>query len=606
MSDLGTDAGQSALSLTAKVVEALLKLIDKLYEGWLERGRRKVTKQQLVELKSNNQRKKALENLNGKTGYVKYKQLKKSGLPLRACGIYMTESEMKSFSELCKREGILFSGITDGAKEKDGVKAYEIIVKSEDLSAIRGIVDRLNQEAMIAELDKRIDVLQSKGENLTEQEKVDLDFLLAQKRDLQKSYCETLNKEMADNVIETAVNGKAEKPLTLDEALNRLTGRSIDKDIHTIVADAYDPSRYILCHGHADTYNGKDYIKTEYEVHKNGEIVLNTHDGRFDNRPENYWAEQKKAIQEAGDFSGTFFKFYSAEEYQKWAEITRKENQQELSGMDEKEVVEKNYTSIIDKLEGQLESNGAVIKEGRLFDKETDKPFAIEANEPDEKKALIAESIVISKQINNYKELESLSVEVNIAKSDVITTLEGTPEREAAEEKLSKLESRFEAAVKTETELVNERRAINALQSELKVRDEGVKEIAYLPEDKSKIDALQTKLDETRKQLYEIPDSELASKKAKRTELGAMERELFDMKQIAEQKAIAAEHPENIHGDRVSEFDADRMTLEEAVGEIQDRKANQGAKTNDVADKSINDRDKAKDKATKTKTQAER
>lgn len=600
MSDLGSDAGQGALSLSAKVLEALMKLIDKLYEAWLERGRREVTKQQLAELKSNSERRAALEKLNGKTGYVNYQELKKSGLPLRACGIFMTKEEMKSFSELCKREGILFSGMTKGAetREKDGVKAYEIIVKSEDLSAVRGIVDRLNHEAMMVELDKRIEVLQAKGESLTEQEKVDLDFLLAQKRDLQKGYCDTLNKQMADVVIETAVNGEPSTPLTLDEALNRLTGRSIDKDINTIVADAYDPSKYILCHGHADSYNGKDYIKTEYEVHKGGEVVLNTHDGRFDGRPENFWIEQKKAIQEAGDFSGTFFKFYSAEEYQKWAEMTRTENQQELSEMIGKDVAERDFAAVVQTLEEQLEANGAVIKDGEVFDKETGEPLTLEGYEADETRALMAESVVIGKQIENYKEMETLSVEINIAKTDILTTAAGTAERKAAEEKLSALESRYETVVQTESKLVDDRRAINAVQNELKVRGTEVQEIAYLPEDKARIDALQAKLDDTRKQLYSLPDSSVADKEAKLSEIGSLEKELFNVKQTAE-AAIAAEHPENYRGDRVNEYDADRMTLEEAIGEVEDRKAKQGAKTNDHADKTIRDHDKVTGKATK-------
>ena len=600
MSDLGSDAGQGALSLSAKVLEALMKLIDKLYEAWLERGRREVTKQQLAELKSNSERRAALEKLNGKTGYVNYQELKKSGLPLRACGIFMTKEEMKSFSELCKREGILFSGMTKGAetREKDGVKAYEIIVKSEDLSAVRGIVDRLNHEAMMVELDKRIEVLQAKGESLTEQEKVDLDFLLAQKKDLQKGYCDTLNKQMTDVVIETAVNGEPSTPLTLDEALNRLTGRSIDKDINTIVADAYDPSKYILCHGHAESYNGKDYIKTEYEVHKGGEVVLNTHDGRFDGRPENFWIEQKKAIQEAGDFSGTFFKFYSAEEYQKWAEMTRAENQQELSEMIGKDVAEIDYSAVVQTLEEQLEANGAVMKDGEVFDKETGEPLTLEGYEADEARALMAESVVIGKQIENYKEMETLSVEINIAKTDILTTAAGTAERKAAEEKLSALESRYETVVQTESKLVDDRRAINAVQNELKVRGTEVQEIVYLPEDKARIDALQAKLDDRRKQLYSLPESDVADKEAKLSEIGSLEKELFDVKQMAE-VAIAAEHPENYRGDRVNEYDADRMTLEEAIGEVEDRKAKQGAKTNDHADKTIKDHDKVKGKTTK-------
>lgn len=51
MADLGSDAGQGALNLSSKVLELLMKILDRLYQSWLERGRREVTKQQLAELK---------------------------------------------------------------------------------------------------------------------------------------------------------------------------------------------------------------------------------------------------------------------------------------------------------------------------------------------------------------------------------------------------------------------------------------------------------------------------------------------------------------------------------------------------------------------------
>lgn len=49
MADLGSDAGQGALNLSSKVLELLMKILDRLYQSWLERGRREVTKQQLAE-----------------------------------------------------------------------------------------------------------------------------------------------------------------------------------------------------------------------------------------------------------------------------------------------------------------------------------------------------------------------------------------------------------------------------------------------------------------------------------------------------------------------------------------------------------------------------
>lgn len=113
MADLGSDAGQGALNLSSKVLELLMKILDRLYQSWLERGRRKVTKQQLAELKDSSKRREALSNLNGKSGFVNYQELKRSGMKLRSCGISMSNEEMKHFSEVCKRLVLPLSMVSD-------------------------------------------------------------------------------------------------------------------------------------------------------------------------------------------------------------------------------------------------------------------------------------------------------------------------------------------------------------------------------------------------------------------------------------------------------------------------------------------------------------
>ena len=545
MGDLGNDAGQSAFSLGAKALSAILRLLEKLMELWKDRHRRELDKLKVQEAKTELERQKILDKLEGKKGFVDYKELKKSGLELQPLGIYMTKAEMKEFSALCKREGVLFSGMTkDTERNSDGVKTYQIVCKKTDMEKVAGIIDRMNDEKMINGRLERIAELEAKGDKMTPQDKVDVAQLKEEIAAIQKSYCLRLNDETTRNVIDKAVTGEVGRKLTLDEALNRLTGRSIDRDVVTIVADANDPSKYIKCHGYQDTYNDKPYIKTEYEVFRNAESVLKTHDGRFDGRPEGYWNKQKEAIQEAGQFSGTFFKFASVLEYQKWAEAARSQNTQELSSMAKEG--EKDYSGIIKELEAQLDKNGAKMVDGKVVDKESGKPLEIAENMTSEEQAVVAEAMVIGKQINNYQEVQKLSEEIALAKAEVQIADEGTEEKTAAEANLSNLEGRYDAALKTEQQLISERKEINAVQAEQEVRN--------------------------------APENEKT-----RT---AMEN---------------TEHPDERRGERINEKDERQMTMEEVKGKIAAERAKDGAKTIEVKDHQVQDQGaKAAVKTTKT------
>lgn len=471
MPDLGSDAAGSALSLGTKALEAILRLFEKLFEAWKNNPERKLAKVKLKDAKNEHEKRMLLEKMTGTYGYVNYQDLKRSGLELTPIGVFMTKTEMTEFSALCKREGVLFSGMTDvTALNKDGVKTYELICPTKDLVKVKGIIDRLNVEKMIAAKEERIAELEAKGEDMTEQDKADVFILRKEITALQKGYCDKMNDEVAEIVIDKAVTGESEKTLTLDEALNRLTGRHIDKDVTTIVADANDPSKYIKCHGYQDEYNGKAYIKTEYEVFRDGKSVFKTHDGRFDGRPEGYWNQQKEDIQKAGGFSGTFLKFYSIADYQKWAEAARSQNAQELTFMDKDG--EKNYADIIKGLEAQLDKNGARMNEDNLVvDKETGAMLAMVKGENPEQSALIAESVVIGNQINNYKLLSQLEAELAIAKANVLTAPEGSEEKALAEGELVQVQSKFDAAVTREKELLVERKEINAVQAEIELRN---------------------------------------------------------------------------------------------------------------------------------------
>ena len=134
-----------------------------------------------------------------------------------------------------------------------------------------------------------------------------------------------MNKETAEQVVNEAMYGEENyernEPF---EALNKYTGRTYDRDLNSIVVDATDPSKYILCHGQKELdFENKEYTKTEYRVFSDGKEVFATHDGRFQGKPVDYWQKQKHEIMSKGDFSGTFLKFYNKEHYERWAERSK-------------------------------------------------------------------------------------------------------------------------------------------------------------------------------------------------------------------------------------------------------------------------------------------
>lgn len=480
MSDLGGDVGNASISLMTKLLGAFVKLLEQLYKTWENNPQRQLTKYKLKDAKTEQARNNLIDKMDGKVGYVKYQKLKKTGLPLTPCEIDMTKEEMKQFAELAKRENLLFTGMKrQGVFGEDGKQLYALVCKTSDLERMKKVVDRMNDEKQIEIIDNRIAEIKGKGE-LTPQDEFDIEHLIKQKEAIQDKYVSQLNDLTARGVTEKAVNGITLEEVSLDSALNLNTGRSIDKDRHTIVADAKDPDKYIKCHGYEDTYNGKSYIKTDYEVYNGTQQVFATNDGRFDGRPKGFWEQQKSAMIKEGGLGDTFFKFSTMESYVAWAKEAKAQNLEELKDFGNYSE-DRNYDVLIGTLKQKLEQNGAeyqsgvisdretgkqTILKGVVNDKETGKSLSLDVTMGAEERANIAESVVIGKQIDNYMMLKDVQAEITLAKVDVLSTEDGTPEKAIAEEKLQGLNERLEYFKEEEISLVEERKAINAVQAE--------------------------------------------------------------------------------------------------------------------------------------------
>ncbi len=565
MSDFGSDVSNNGVGIMMKLLDALLKLIEKIFNEFtrrmsaeykLKKAEYKIRKGELKEQKNR-------KKIEGKSGLVNHKILQKSGVPLAVRGIEMDDNGFKELAERCKREGIVISGVEDATKStSDDKKFFVIQCRQSDLERFNKLVvlmtdekkiDLINEEVEkikgnTQELKEELSVLKDKGElnpedikriNVIEREIKENNLVIKglneKIQDIRLKHSEELYQEQAKAVVEKAVYGKTVSGVTLDEALNRWTSNKLDKDITCYVVDAKNPNNYIVCKAANDTYKDETYIKTNYEVYNGGKHVYATHDGRFDNRPKGYWENEKAAMKEAGQFSDFVIKFYSLKELEAYREKYEMQNETELAPLNlGKEG--RDYDSMIKTLEDKLNESGATYKDGKAIDKDSKEPVTTNENMTDEQKANIAEAAVIAKQIQHYQEMKQIETEVALARSSVLLTHEGTNEHIIAQEAFNSIEDKYNQALNKESELMEERKEVNALQAKNEINKEPV------------ID-----------------------------------------------KEQGVEKPDDRREEKVTEIDKDKMSMDEYTGQINTNKQTNGVKGNDVKD-----RDVTKDKVIQT------
>lgn len=506
MSDLGSDSGRAALEMEAKILEAIMKLLGKMMSGVGKMIHsqidpdKKYKKTQLEQLQKKIKKEKLLDKIDGKKGFVNYKQLQKVGKPLTPVGVDVPKGEFNRIAEMAKRYNLIITG-QKAKSEIEGKTYYQLYCISGQEKRLKEVIDRCNKELQIENLNQQINQYKEKGE-LTEDEQTKLDELIQTKKNNQKEMCEKMNEAIAEEIANKAMYGERKK-MDISEALNRITGRSLDEDIHSIVVDAKDPSKYIVCHGYQDTFEGKDYIKTDYRVFSGEKEVFATHDGRFENRPKGYWETQKNKIMRKGEFSGTFLKFYDRQEYERWAEEVKMQNQQELGNMENEIDTGKGieYETVIKELKGQIEERGAEYKDGFAYDSETGKPIIVKESMTVEEMINASEVKIISEQIANYEQLKALQTEQNLAKTEMLTFEENDPQYHMAKEKLEKCSQSIAEKQGVSQKLIQSRKEINAVQADMITKNAPNKEKEMgKDKEKFKIDEIKKEMDEKKKE----------------------------------------------------------------------------------------------------------
>lgn len=630
MSDFGTELGNSGMNVMGKLVDALLKLIEKIYETFKEKTSvdYKLKKAEYREMKDKAAKRKFIEKIEGKTGYVKHKDLVKAGVPLTVCGISVDDKGFKELAERCKREGIVITGVED-IRQRDltGKKFFYVECRQSDAERLKDLLDLMNDEQRIKNVQEDIEKIEVENEELKgelavlkekeepTQEELDrikeiedkiesnnlvIDGLNKRIEDIRYGHSEELNQEQAQGVVEQAVNGETLRGVTFDEAVDRWTGGSIDKDTTCYVVDAKDPNRYIICTARNDTFRNQEYIKTTYEVYNGSKQVYATNDRRFEGRPKDYWFREKAAMRDKGGFGDLVIKFYSVKELEAYRQNYKAQNATELDGLDVGKEG-RDYDAIIKTLEAKIDECGGVYKDGVVFNKESGKTITLTESMSDVDKANAAEAVVVGKQIDNYKEIKQLESEVAIARTNVLVASEGTEEHTVAKAEFEKVESKYKAALNTESQLIEERKSINAVQAEQDVKTSSVKDIEYLPQDKAAITDLETQIADKEAYNLEYKQSmflnysdnptvykEMAQElEQKEQEVISMRKELEEMKMQAVKNIQGAEKTDDRRDERVSEVEDNRRTMAEYKGEIADRKNSDGAKGNDVRDRDI-------------------
>ena len=154
--------------------------------------------------------------------------------------------------------------------------------------------------------------------------------------ELMKSAEEEIKKERDAKEKEAAKTGKkVESPEmspgpevktceSLSDALDRHTSGKFAGKNDFFVASRDDPESYIHCKPSNDTYKGKDYLRTEYEVFRQGKSVYKTDDRRFDGRTSNYWATVKEKLEMKSGITGKCLLFRSKEDLEKWQKTASK------------------------------------------------------------------------------------------------------------------------------------------------------------------------------------------------------------------------------------------------------------------------------------------
>lgn len=497
--DLGTESGQATLNITSKAVgksiEGICRLLLKLLTYISKRDEREKLRQELALLKSKAERQAALDEVAGKIGEIEFVKMKKSGLPFVNMQTNFSEEDMKRFSELASRHGLNFSGINIGTEEHP---EKQLVVFVKDLQIVNQIVEQMRKEKMIDECQNRIDaIINERGgvENLTEQDKIDIEALQKEQDKIRGEMMEEVNQATKNSSINAVLDENGNfKVFTMEEAINRNDGYKAERDF--IIADAENPNNFIKVHSFGDEWvrGGKaiPYTHSIYEVYKSGECVKEFDDKRYVGRPKGTWQDMREEMKSLMENPTKIYEFRDIESYKIWMQETIRQNETKLTNNTieslSKELQSKGFE--FDSTTGKVQLANDVlykndietikIPKGTIVSKEFVKELQSEKVSkayPMEVKLNLSEAFIVGERIHLLNELGDLKIELGNAKAELIMA-ETDNEKTVADGRIKDVENKIS---KKEEELkgnTKQREQINAAQAKEMQEKEGIKENA--------------------------------------------------------------------------------------------------------------------------------
>ncbi len=488
MADLGTDMGNAGLQVTGRVVEAILNLLARIYEDarndFIRRNsvEGRLQREQLAKIRQDMQKARMLDRYGELSGMVCYDGLmraKAAGLDITPLNVQCSKEQLKELASICKRNDVLISAVEDvRSRELGGEKTYTLVCRSGDVDKLSEIVDTMVDGKRIEALRAEQKALLDLGEDMSDVDKlvvqnIDKEIQFIRDKDLNK-----LNSLQMHGQIAKAVGAEQEvQPMPFNEAINRLTGRRIDKDVTAYIVDATNPNNYMVAQAHDAEYRGENYIKTDYTVYKDGEEVFKCDDGRFDGRDKYHWQNLREEMHEKGGFGDTVIKFYDKSEFDQYRDAFERQNASEIMPLLEATSNE-DFQAACRIIESQLKECDCHLdaENKKIIDNRTGYVVTPESMFYDdvskEECARLAEAMVCVRQLEKYAELDSLRSAIEIAYSDVLITEAGTLDHAQATANYENIKTEYDEVLAEVTEFIENRKGINSVQAKNEVDEE--------------------------------------------------------------------------------------------------------------------------------------
>lgn len=481
MSEFGNETVTATMRTGEKTISALLKLLKFIVERNDRKLNRLMKKQQISQAKNNIKKGELQAYLDQHRGKVNATKLLKCGETLIPLKVALSPAELKRFNRLARIEGVTYTAISNERimeelknarkelkdivkQEKTGELTEEqkriktelqnkinvlenqrddkiIIIREKDLKLVKDITDRMNMEIQISDIDQKLNALLAKEGNLTDQEKIQLEELEAQKKSILSGEFDAFNEENSSGIYQNAVGNPGGEKLTFDRAVCRVTDRKY-ADQPCYMCERTAPENYIIASSEPKEYDGRTFTNTEYRVFKDGEeqTCSEFSHGKFthysDKKGSNstyygdqHWENMKREMREKGGFSDDMIIFSSEEDYLNYkknfekaaaAQTVCEENEKDntvqkenTGGISRSEMPQPvNYDEIIENIQAQIKEKGFEIdRNGQICRAETGVIVASEADVNEKDKIPYAETLNLREQISIYSQLNTLQTD---------------------------------------------------------------------------------------------------------------------------------------------------------------------------------------------------